>query len=770
MNVVFVNPPIRLGRVFAHYPMLSTLGMLSNAAWARSRGHNIAAVDAFSCTKRLALRELTAEVRQVGVRPEELAQRTADQVAAMPGPTAVVVAVTMFSDLNRMHETLIEPTLRAIRGALPHVSIGLADLHICGMNYFPYDAPRVLERIADADWILVGEGEPTLPDLLQRIDSGAGLQGLARVAWRDPSGAAHFDPAAPEPIAELDSLPVPAFDLLDMEQYFSTLRDAIEADLVHEYHLPERLLPLMTSRGCPYRCSFCTNQVLALPWRAHSVGYVTAAIQALRQRYQVDRFLLLDDNINADADRFQALVNALAQLRVPWDAVNGYRADRLDREKVRAIKAAGNTKITVSAESGDPELLRTTLRKGLKLSSVVDVARICDQERIALQVHYMVGVPGETRAGINKTLEFATMLFEQHGAWPLLQHAIAFPGTQLFRDCEQHGWFAEPPLSVPTERLEVDSILRTADFEPSEVIRMKRNAQHLHASIQRMALIQVETRCENACLSCHCAASNGDQQEAGCELDAIRQRLDRARFLGARELILSGGEPTMRSDLSSLISLAHAMGFERVVLATNAQGLGDRATARRVIGAGVDAMVLDLHGPEASTHDAVAGRGGAWSATLRGLDEALKAGLKRIEINVALTRRNVHRLDATLRLARKLRVAAVHLQVPGPESQALALGEVPAWSELRSILADLFSHWGQGFATVQGAPLCLFPELPGAIRPCPPWKLQRERVSKARLTQCLDCVAYVLCGGPYRPELDASYGMMQWLGWSGGER
>ena len=158
--------------------------------------------------------------------------------------------------------------------------------------------------------------------------------------------------------------------------------------------------------------------------------------------------MLLDDNINAESTRFPKLVAALAEEGVPWDAVNGFRADRLDRQTIRGIAAAGNTKITVSAESGDPLVLRRSIKKGLKLSSVVKVAKLCEEEGIPLQVHYILGVPGETKAQVNKTLELATELFVGR----LRRVCGGHRGTGRHTDPDQ-------PTPVPSRRLHV-SLLR----------------------------------------------------------------------------------------------------------------------------------------------------------------------------------------------------------------------------------------------------------------------------------------------------------------------
>jgi len=760
MNVLFVNPPIRLPAAFAHYPMFSTLGMLQNASWLRAQGHAVQVVDAFTLESRLNLRDDGGGFRHVGAEVDALAEAAARRAAEVRGPVVFVVGITMFSDMNRMSENAVAPVVRALRAHAPDVPVGLADLYICGMNYFPFDVIKTMQAIPEASWLLVGEAEPTLPELCRRLDRGETIVGLPRLACRT-GDSIHYNPSPPVAFQNLDDLPLPAFDLLDMDNYFSTQADAIRSELVHEYHVVERQLPLMTSRSCPFRCNFCTNQVLGLPWRSHSVRYVKHAVETLRERYKVDRFLVLDDNINVDEKRFRELVLALAEARVPWDAVNGYRADRLDREMVRAIKAAGNTKITVSAESGDPDLLKKVIRKGLKLSAVIDLARICEQERIPLQVHYIVGVPGESRSQINHTLEFATMLYERHGAWPLLQHAIPFPGTELFRACEEQGLFVAPPFEIPGSILEVESIIRTPQFTPGEVIRMKRNAQHLHASMQATLFVDVEPRCDNQCLACHCPEREPGQQAPS--RDDIRKRFERALFLGATDLFLGGGEPTLRHDLTDIVTEARTLGFREVALVTNAHGLASADRAACLFDAGVSRIVVDIMGPDAATHDALAGSPNAFALTIAGLRRTIDRGIP-WDANVPVTRPALRTLAATVKLARKGKARSIHLQIPQPDSRAARENQVPRWTEALPFIAEALAAAPRGIVSVQGAPLCLMPGRPGSITPLPPWQLQRSRSWKVKHPRCRGCVGYILCGGFFRPELEPIYGVMEAAG------
>ncbi|MBM4373387.1 MAG: hypothetical protein FJ098_17145, partial [Deltaproteobacteria bacterium] len=325
-RVLFVSPPIQLPRVYAHYPMSSNLGMLYHAALLEREGMEVALLDAFFTGPHLNVRPVRGELRHVGAELGELRA-----LLAAHRPDVVVIVLTMYSDVHRLNETYVGELAAMARELHPGAAILAADCYVCGINYLSYDPVRLLEQVPALDGVVVGEGDHRLAEAVRRAAARAPLEGLPQLAWRTPEGL-RWDPTRAPALRALDDLPRPAFHLLDMDHYFSCLADAIRQDLVHEYHEPERILPLMTSRGCNFSCSFCTQQVLGMPWRAYSVACLRETILFFRERYRVERFFFLDNNINVNARRFAELASFLAEEGIPWDAVNGFRADYLDRE------------------------------------------------------------------------------------------------------------------------------------------------------------------------------------------------------------------------------------------------------------------------------------------------------------------------------------------------------------------------------------------------------------------------------------------------------
>lgn len=742
-RVVLVNPPVWVARPFTHYPIFDGLGTLSNAAYLRARGHDVRVVDAFSSARPLNVRRQDAPLWHVGAEVDALAEQARAVAGECLEQAVVAVALTMHSDMNRPHENPVCALTRALRRALPRAHVGLADLHVCGSNYVAFDAPRVLGALPDAEFVVEGEAERVLHELVERYASGGDPADLAGVSCRGPRGITGPVSRSWSFTEDLDTLPPPAFDAIDVEAFFANLADAIRAGLVHEYARPERMLPFQTSRGCPFRCSFCTNAVRGVPWRAHSVRYVVEALTALRDRYGVERFLFFDDNINFDIERFRRLARALAEARVAWDVVAGCRADRLDREIIRLAREAGTSRITVSAESGSPEVLAQIVGKDLDLGAVTEVARACAEEGVPLAVHYVIGMPGETRRDMNQTLRFARDLFERYGARPLVQHAVPYHGTRLAERCRAEGLLIAPLSDIPGHLLNRHSVIRTSGFTPGEVDRLRSNAVRLFESMLREPYLDLDV-----------GGAEGERGVGPGAAGAGRSWIDRVRRLaglpqapGERSLWLVGPDPLDDPELPRVVHEARTAGFERVTLVADAR---ERPTPSLLaaLRPDCDHLVLDLVGSAAAVADGFAAAS-AESARKR-------AGWWRGSWEVLLPLRG--------EVVASLEDAAASLLALGARRVMLCLPALPPPNPDGRPSDDLAGLLRQARRTnarhrdevrLCGVPLCLLSASSLRSGPLWPWQLRRLRHLKDPLPGCLECVALLLCGGPWAEEHDA---------------
>jgi radical SAM superfamily enzyme YgiQ (UPF0313 family) len=323
------------------------------------------------------------------------------------------------------------------------------------------------------DVLVRGEGEVTLCDLVAHYDASqrafVDLDAVAGILFRGPSGVVRTD-SRPF-IHDLDQLPLPAYDLLDMDRMYDNpmyARNRMRAP-------GARCIPMHTSRGCPYECSFCSvHSQVGKPNRRHSPEYVVRHMQHVMQTYGVRHFHFEDDNLTLHGPRARALFDAITPLAVTWDTPNGLRADTIDEELALTMKRAGATSVTIAVESGDQHVLSTIVKKNLDLADVVQAAAHLAKADIPTVAFFIVGFPGEGEAEVRRTLEFARRLTLDHGTLNLLFVATPLPGTPLERQCRAAGHFLREPDNeslLSAIRLNQMPLIATERFAKADLFR-----------------------------------------------------------------------------------------------------------------------------------------------------------------------------------------------------------------------------------------------------------------------------------------------------------
>ena len=160
---------------------------------------------------------------------------------------------------------------------------------------------------------------------------------------------------SPRPFNQnLDELPYPAYHLVDMEKY-------LNPKTIEYRSFQKRALPMVTSRGCPFNCSFCSVHLhMGKKFRAHSVDYVVDHIDHLVKKYHVKTIYFEDDNLTFDIQRFEAICDKIIErdIKFQWETPNGVRADYLTLDLLKKMKNIGCQSVFVGVESGDQYVLR----------------------------------------------------------------------------------------------------------------------------------------------------------------------------------------------------------------------------------------------------------------------------------------------------------------------------------------------------------------------------------------------------------------------------
>jgi radical SAM superfamily enzyme YgiQ (UPF0313 family) len=268
------------------------------------------------------------------------------------------------------------------------------------------------------DVVVVGEGEETFLELLPRLLNGqADLEGIDGLAFRDDIGEIIVTPARPLR-QDIDPLPLPARDLLDIESYRTAWRE----------HHGFFSLSLIATRGCPYTCTWCQKSVFGCSFRPRSPERVAEEMGHIKERYAPDQIRIVDDVMGIQRKWVRAFHDAVLarDAVIPFECLS--RVDLIDEELVRLLKEAGCFRIHFGAESGSQRVL-DAMRKGTTVPQIRRAARLCRDLNIETYFYMMVGYPDEEWSDLQRSVELLRDarpdVFSTTIAYPM-------PGTEFY--------------------------------------------------------------------------------------------------------------------------------------------------------------------------------------------------------------------------------------------------------------------------------------------------------------------------------------------------
>ena len=319
----------------------------------------------------------------------------------------------------------------------PHVSVVSEELDFESLRQPPVDL--VVRGEGEGPWIEISEiVDSYLRDQPKFTVTGlmSPAQDLFRelksISYKTSDGQLHRNVDGPV-IADLDSLPWPAYHLFKMDRY-TNLQPATDA-------IPgERSFSIMTSRGCPYRCTFCSQSIMPIKWRARSPENVIAEWRHLVEDLGALEIGVLDDSANIRRNRLIQLSDDLIANKlnhVPWIFVNGIRANLADLELLTKLKQAGLKRTAFGVETGDEEMIvkidkhvdHDTIRQAFKNAKAAGIETIG---------FFIIGLPGDTRETMQKTIRFAIELDPMIANFSMM---TPYPGTIVYEQVKRNGRF-----------------------------------------------------------------------------------------------------------------------------------------------------------------------------------------------------------------------------------------------------------------------------------------------------------------------------------------
>jgi radical SAM superfamily enzyme YgiQ (UPF0313 family) len=342
-------------------------------------------------------------IHDFGLEPHTSVSHIVDAVLATDPQ---VIGITTWTHLYHVCCELAQ----AFKRRRPDIPIVLGGPHV---TIFPTET---LEEEADADFVIYGEGELAMADLLKALQTKGSYSAIEGLAWRDGSKIVKN---APRPINRaISDLPFPARDVMQIDKYPLRAWNG------------ERTTTMMTSRGCPYACTYCFKGLFGRRYITTPNDLIIAEMEEIHAKYGITHFYFVDDLFVVNITRLLEFVEAMRakKLGFKWQCLA--RVDRLAKEHYIAMAEAGCSKIHYGIETGDPDIM-VRVDKEATLEQVHDAVRWCHEAGMMAKGYFMIGLPGDTEETVSRTIEMACELPLAEAMFSL---TTPFPGTAMWND------------------------------------------------------------------------------------------------------------------------------------------------------------------------------------------------------------------------------------------------------------------------------------------------------------------------------------------------
>jgi radical SAM superfamily enzyme YgiQ (UPF0313 family) len=394
------------------------LGLAYVAAALEDSGHRVALID--SVGEALDQRQPAAHPGLIayGLSIQEILER-------IPDDTQAIGVSVMFSQQWPHAEALV----RAIHARCPDTPIFIGGEHATVTWEY------LLARCPEITACVLGEGELTAVELAAWVDGKFPLESVAGIAFRD--GGTPRKSVVRTRVNELATLPWPAWHLVPLEAYFSRgMYQGVNRG---------RSMPILATRGCPFRCTFCSSPEM---W---TTRYVVRPVEELVD--EIESYVKTHEISNVDFEDLTAFIKrdwilALCaeierrQLRITYQLPGGTRSEALDREVLEALYRTGCRNITYAPESGSTRTLKR-IKKKVRLDRMLDSMKAAVAVGMVVKLNMIIGFPFETRRDIFATLRFCLKL-ARLGVEDIPIYLFSpYPGTELYDDLRRDGILPE---------------------------------------------------------------------------------------------------------------------------------------------------------------------------------------------------------------------------------------------------------------------------------------------------------------------------------------
>ena len=401
MRVLFVSPPYPKDKIFRKSmknlgAVLPPLGIAYIAAMLEKDGHKVRIIDgpAWATVLGYGFKELEKDISEFN-------------------PDVVGVSAST-SQIEHAKKTI------SIAKAVNKDCVA-----ILGGTLISAD-PNSLLGFEQVDFGVYGEADLTFSEILKAVEAKKPVEGMEGVIWRE-NGSVKF--LKPKTITNLDQIPMPARHLLKMDIY--------RPSPANFRRVPATTI--MTSRGCPYQCIFCSRPTEGTAFRAHSAERVVEEIEHLVKEYGIKDIQIFDDTFSLIPSRVERICRGIIEkkLDIWWNCMT--RVDKITPELLKLMKQAGCYEIGFGIESGSDRILQF-IKKATTTDLVRKGVRMTQEAGIDVRGFFMIGFPTETREEVLQTINFAKELDVDVAQFMV---STPFPGTEMWEIAKANGTISD---------------------------------------------------------------------------------------------------------------------------------------------------------------------------------------------------------------------------------------------------------------------------------------------------------------------------------------
>jgi len=447
MKILLIDPPFY--RFIGYYNRYFPLGLAYLASVLRKEGHEVLIYDA-DCNVSPSKMDFTRledsypdYLKSLKDENHPILQEVSHTISNFNPDIVGITVWTTFAASAFKIASLCKEYDRSVPVVMggPHVSI-------------KYD--EVLKICPDVDFLIRGEGEETFLELVRMIgerwgNKNATFNNIKGISYRQNGEMVH-NPQR-EFVKDLDAIPFPARDLLLNKDSYNS----------------EDMGLLMTSRGCPYNCSYCATGIWKRKVRYRSVDNIIKEIKFLIDAYGTKQFTFKDDSFTVNKKRVLELCDRLIKekININWDC--NTRVNLINEDLLSKMKKAGCNSIKVGIETGSEKILKL-MRKGITFEQCRKSANLFRKVGIHWTGYFMMGLPSETKEEVYQTLKFMKELKPDFASFSVYE---PFPGTELFeigikKGLVQNGRTLEDFYTLSPKYYYVKDITRRVDTMANE--------------------------------------------------------------------------------------------------------------------------------------------------------------------------------------------------------------------------------------------------------------------------------------------------------------